>query len=592
MSLSELSFDQLNLNPQVLEAVTKAGYKEPSPIQVQTIPILLSGNDVLGMAQTGTGKTAAFALPCLSNLDLKNASPQVMVLAPTRELAIQVADSFVKYGAFMKGLKVQCLYGGQSYGEQLRALRAGVHVIVGTPGRIMDHMRRKTLNLEQLKCLVLDEADEMLRMGFIDDVEWILEQTPKNCQMALFSATMPKEIRTIANRYMKDAEHVTIKSKTATVVAIEQLGVIVKGFQKAEALVRVLESETFDGMIIFARTKTATLEVCDLLKSHGHQCAALNGDIPQNQREQIIQDLKKGHSDIVVATDVAARGLDVERISHVINYDIPTDHETYVHRIGRTGRAGRSGKAILFVKPTERRMLRTIEQATRQSITLIDMPSAKAVNEKRIEKFKAIIQEALSSEKLGYFENLVEDFHQNMDLDYKQIAVGLLKLIDQAKPLQCKELHVIRSKDFDDRDRSRGRGRDRDFSDSKQRPRRGDFKANARDGMERYRVEVGRDHGVRPGNIVGAIANEIDMNSSNIGQIDIHSDYTTVDLPKGLSQGAIDILKKVWVAGQQLRISTYSQGERGVRPGRRDFKSSKDKPKKLKRYQNPAYEQA
>ncbi|MGB5677281.1 MAG: DEAD/DEAH box helicase, partial [Gammaproteobacteria bacterium] len=377
------AFDQLALNKPLLAVLNEVGYETPSPIQAQTIPLILQGKDVLGQAQTGTGKTAAFALPLLSRLDLKQKDPQVLVLAPTRELAIQVAEAFQKYASHMKGFHVIPIYGGQDYRGQIRALQRGVHVVVGTPGRVMDHMRRGTLKLGKLSALVLDEADEMLRMGFIEDVEWILEQTPPHRQIALFSATMPQQIRRIATEYLNEPEQITIKSKTTTVDTIRQRFWPVSGVHKLDALTRILEAEPFDAMIVFVRTKIATSELSEKLEARGYASAPLNGDIAQTQRERTITQLKNGKLDIIVATDVAARGLDVERVSHVINYDIPYDTEAYVHRIGRTGRAGRQGDAILFVAPREKRLLSAIEKATRKKIEIMELPTTELINDKR-----------------------------------------------------------------------------------------------------------------------------------------------------------------------------------------------------------------
>lgn len=397
------SFDNLALSQPILKVLDDVGYEVPSPIQAKTIPLISEGRDVLGQAQTGTGKTAAFALPILSSLDLKQKDPQVLVLAPTRELAIQVAEAFQKYARHLKGFHVLPVYGGQDYRGQIRALNRGVHVVVGTPGRVMDHMRKGTLKLNKLKTLVLDEADEMLRMGFIDDVEWILDQIPEQRQIALFSATMPQQIRRIANKYLNNPEHVTIKDKTATAETIRQRFWMVKGVHKLDALTRILEAEQFDGMIVFVRTKTATVELADKLQARGHAAAALNGDIAQNQRERTIAHLKNGKLDILVATDVAARGLDVSRISHVINYDIPYDTEAYVHRIGRTGRAGKEGDAILFVAPRERRLLFAIEKATRKKIDVMQLPSTHEINDRRITRFYTMLVSNLDTKALHTF---------------------------------------------------------------------------------------------------------------------------------------------------------------------------------------------
>jgi len=430
-----ISFSDLNLAEPILRALTDVGYETPTPIQARTIPLLLEGRDVLGQAQTGTGKTAAFALPILSNIDLSLTDPQVLVLAPTRELAIQVAEAFHKYAEHLKGFHVLPVYGGQEYGGQLRMLKRGVHVVVGTPGRVMDHMRKGSLKLHSLKCLVLDEADEMLRMGFIDDVEWILEQTPSERQVALFSATMPAPIRRIAQKYLNDPVEVTIKAKTTTVDTIRQRYWIVGGSHKLDILTRILEVEPFEGMLIFVRTKTMTLELAEKLQARGYSASALNGDMVQQQRERTVDQLKAGTLNIVIATDVAARGLDVERISHVINYDIPSDTESYVHRIGRTGRAGRSGEAILFVSPREKNMLYSIEKATRKKIELMELPSTEIINDKRIAKFKQRISDTIAAEDLAFFTRLVEQYCREHDVPELDAAAALAAMVQGDTPL-------------------------------------------------------------------------------------------------------------------------------------------------------------
>ncbi len=433
------AFNQLALKKPLLLALDEVGYETPSPIQAQTIPLLLEGKDVLGQAQTGTGKTAAFALPILSNLDLKQKDPQILVLTPTRELAIQVAEAFQKYATHMKGFHVLPVYGGQDYRGQIRALKRGVHVVVGTPGRVMDHMRRGTLKLANLSTLVLDEGDEMLRMGFIDDVEWILEQAPSDRQIALFSATLPQQIRRIATRYLNEPVEITIKVKTTTADGIRQRFWPVSGVHKLDALTRILEAEPFDGMLIFVRTKTATVELSKKLEARGYASTPLNGDIAQNQRERTIEHLKKGKLDIIVATDVAARGLDVERISHVVNYDIPNDTEAYVHRIGRTGRFGRQGDAILFVTPREKRMLHAIEKATRKKIEIMDLPSTELINDKRIARFKQRITDTLATEELGLFSQLIEQYQQEHNVPAVEIAAALAQLFQGDIPLLLKK---------------------------------------------------------------------------------------------------------------------------------------------------------
>ncbi len=430
-----ITFRELALSEPVLAALDAVGYESPSPIQAATIPPLLEGRDMLGQAQTGTGKTAAFALPILSKIDLDQRPPQALVLAPTRELAIQVAEAFQKYAAKLPGFHVLPIYGGQSYVPQLAALKRGVHVVVGTPGRIIDHMERGTLDLSQLKTLVLDEADEMLRMGFIDDIETILQKTPDTRQTALFSATMPSQIRRIAQTYLKSPAEVTIKSKTSTATNIRQRYWLVSGANKLDALTRILEAESFDGMIIFARTKAGTQELADKLEARGFSAAALNGDMEQRARERVVARLKSGDLDIVVATDIAARGLDVERISHVFNYDIPTDTESYVHRIGRTGRAGRSGEAILFVAPRERHLLRAIERATRQTVEQMSLPTVATVNDQRITRFMQRIDESLAAGGLDIFRNLVERYERERNIPAVEVAAALARLAQGTSPL-------------------------------------------------------------------------------------------------------------------------------------------------------------
>ncbi len=453
------AFNQLALNKSLLKALDEVGYETPSPIQAQTIPLLLEGRDIIGQAQTGTGKTAAFALPLISNLDIKQKDPQILVLAPTRELAIQVAEAFQKYARHVTGFHVLPVYGGADYSGQIRALKRGVHVVVGTPGRVMDHIRKGTLNLGKLRALVLDEADEMLRMGFIDDVEWILEQTPQERQIALFSATMPQQIRRIATKYLNNPEQVTIKTKTTTVDTIRQRFWPVSGLHKLDALTRILEAEDFDGMIVFVRTKNSTVELAEKLEARGYAATALNGDIAQNQRERTIKNLKAGKLDILVATDVAARGLDVDRISHVVNYDVPYDTEAYVHRIGRTGRAGREGDAILFVAPREKRMLNAIERATRKKIEIMELPSTELINDKRIAKFKQSISDTLANEDLSMFSQLIEQYQQEHNIPALEIAAALAKQLqgDADFLLTNKPQRKAKSRDdWDSEDRSSG----------------------------------------------------------------------------------------------------------------------------------------
>ncbi len=546
------TFADFGLIDAVLAAVNDVGYETPTPIQIPTIPHLLAGRDVVGQAQTGTGKTAAFALPLLSRLDLKLAEPQVLVLTPTRELAIQVAEAFQSYASHLKGFHVLPVYGGQDYAGQLRQLKRGVHVIVGTPGRLMDHMRRGTLRLGSLKTVVLDEADEMLRMGFIEDVEWILGQTPAARQVALFSATMPSVIRRIAKQHLRDPAEITIKLRTTTAETIHQRYWVVTGVHKLDALTRLLETEPFDAVLVFVRTRIAAVELAERLQARGYATSALNGDMPQKQREQTIARLKSGALDILVATDVAARGLDVERISHVINFDIPNDTEAYVHRIGRTGRAGRSGEAILFVAPRERHMLRAIERATRQQIEPMELPSAEAVNDKRIAKFTQRITDTLGTQDLAFFRDLMVRYQQQHDADPIDIAAALAQMVQGEKPLLIKDVITF---DKRARDSARAERDDEHPKNGRKPPRTPSVEFAPGAGKELFRVEVGRSHGVQPKNLVGAIANEAGVASANIGRIEIYDDHSTIELPEGMPKDIFMLLKKVWVSGRQLSIS-------------------------------------
>ena len=583
------SFANLSLKPPLTRTLDALGYELPTQIQAQAIPLILAGRDLIGQAQTGTGKTAAFALPILSNLDLKKKDPQVLVLAPTRELAIQVAEAFKSYAGQMKAFHVLPVYGGQEYGAQTRALQRGVHVVVGTPGRVMDHMRRGNLKLDGLTTLVLDEADEMLRMGFIEDVEWVLEQAPAERQIALFSATMPAPIRKITQRFLRDPALITVEGKSTTVDTIRQRYWPVTGTHKLDALTRILEAETFDAMLVFVRTKTATLEVAEKLEARGYRATALNGDIAQKNRERIIDQLKAGKLDIVVATDVAARGLDVERISHVINYDIPHDTEAYVHRIGRTGRAGREGDAILFVAPRERRMLQAIEKATRREIELMELPSTDMVNNRRIEKFKQRISDTLAEEDLALFRGLIEQYRDEHDVDPLDIAAALAKQVQGRAPFLLSGKSVAppafdKHRDEPGAERKPRRKERHGGADDERKPRRD--RAEARDrapeaGMDRYRIEVGHAHKVKPGNIVGAIANEADIDSKFIGRIEIFDDHSLVDLPEGMPKELLKLLRKVRVAGQQLNMSLVG-GKRevaGKKPAASAPRASRPKPK-------------
>jgi ATP-dependent RNA helicase DeaD len=582
------SFRDLGLSDEVLLALADVGYESPSPIQAQTIPVLLSGKDMLGQAQTGTGKTAAFALPALTKIDLARHEPQVLVLVPTRELALQVSEAFLRYAAHLKGFHVLPIYGGQSYQPQLNALRRGVHVVVGTPGRVIDHMNRGTLKLSGLTLLVLDEADEMLRMGFIDAVESILEQTPPQRQVALFSATIPAPIRRIAAKHLRAPVEVTIKSKTSTATNIRQRYWMVSGMHKLDALTRILEAETFDGMLVFTRTKQATVELAEKLEARGFAAAPLNGDIAQPLRERTVARLKAGQIDILVATDVAARGLDVDRISHVVNYDVPYDTESYVHRIGRTGRAGRTGEAILFIAPRERNMLRAIERATRQVIEPMNLPSVDAVNTLRIAKFKQRIAESIAKGDGNLYRPVLEQLETESGMALIDIAAALASLSQGSTPLLLAQKaerpadsyspHRERdSRREETREPRRERPAAQERAATQERPAAperpaGREPSRARDShreerprksgpaqMETFRIEVGSVHGIKPGNIVGAIANEADIEGVHIGRVDIREDHSYVDLPEGMPKEIFKQLQKVRVAGRELRISRVSE---------------------------------
>lgn len=639
------NFSELDLPDTVLRALLDVGYETPTPIQSRTIPPLVEGRDLLGHAPTGTGKTAAFALPILSRLDLNAKGVQALVLAPTRELAIQVAEAFSKYAKYMKNMRVLPIYGGQDYTGQLKQLSRGVNIVVGTPGRIMDHMRRGTLKLDNLKTLVLDEADEMLRMGFIDDVEWILEQAPSERQMALFSATMPTVIRRIAAKHLNNPAEITIEGRITSAATIRQRFWLVSGLHKLDALTRILEAEPFDGMLVFVRTRTATVEVAEKLTARGFAASAMNGDMPQKQRELMVDKLKKGQLDILVATDVVARGLDVQRISHVINYDIPSDTEAYVHRIGRTGRAGRAGDAILFVTQRERRLLGSIEHATRQKIEPLQLPTVEMVNNKRIADFKQRISDTLATGELAYLQRLAEEFSRDHDVPPERVAAALAKMCMGDQPL------LLNGKDQEDSPRQRkDRNREKTLShpaeaadgspaagtthkttafksarkttaapdtapvnpvDSKpagnkaaraakperkqpdtiepidakpvidrtvqpesRAARRRTNEATAIE-MERFRVEVGEQHGVKPENIVGAIANEAGLDAEFIGRIVINTDHSLVELPSGMPKFLLKDLKRVWVCNQKLDISRVSSSQ-----GRIESVSAPDTKKK------------
>jgi ATP-dependent RNA helicase DeaD len=610
-----LTFSELGLSDAVLKSLKDVGYEIPSAIQAATIPILLEGKDVVGLAQTGTGKTAAFALPILSRLDLSQKSPQALVLAPTRELALQVCEAFEKYASHMKGVHVLPVYGGQGYGVQLSALRRGVHIVVGTPGRIMDHLEKGTLDLTELKYLVLDEADEMLKMGFAEDVETILADTPTDKQVALFSATMPAQIRRISKQYLNEPEEITIKNKTTTSSTITQRYLMVSYPQKVDALTRILEVENFEGMIIFTRTKNETETLAEKLRARGYSAMAINGDVPQATRERTVEQLKSGKLDILVATDVAARGLDVERISHVVNFDIPIDTESYVHRIGRTGRAGRSGAAISFVTPRERRLLDAIERATRQPLTQMQLPSVEDVNVTRLARFDDAITEALAqSELIHQFREIIGHYIEHHDVPEVDVAAALAVVAQGDSPLLLsaederaqryeRELQTRRDRaDRGDRsdlggrggrnDRGRGSSREDRFNREDRAPRE---RFNRDDRTERperrsrennqpmgsYRIEVGKRHKVEPRQIVGALANEGGLNRQDFGAIKILPDHSIVELPANLGREVFNRLENTRISGKliELRADQHGSGRREERIDRDDRPARKPRHK-------------
>jgi len=546
---------------ELLEGLDALGFREPSPIQKAAFPELLLGRDLVGQAQTGTGKTAAFGLPLLERLDLSQRTPQVLVLTPTRELALQVAEAITSYAAHLRGVKVLAIYGGADFRDQIQQLRRGVHIVVGTPGRVMDHMRQSTLDLSGLRSLVLDEADEMLRMGFIDDVEWVLEQLPTERQVVLFSATMPNEIRRISQKYLRDPAEITIRTKASDGRRIRQRYLMVNAPQKLEALERVLEAERSEGTIIFARTKAITLTVAESLEQHGYEVAVLNGDVPQNLRERTIERLRDGRVDVLVATDVAARGLDVERISLVINYDIPFDGEAYVHRIGRTGRAGRSGDAILFLTPRERRFLGGLERATAQPIEAMEVPSNATINQHRLDLMRQRLTERLESpsgsdEERALMAEILQRVAQEQSCSGEELALAALQLSLRGKPLLLEgQENWGTPRNGRDRDRprdgERGRPGERSPRSGTNEPADGPPEAH----MERFRIEVGWRDRVKPGNIVGAIANEAGLNGRSIGRIHIFDTHSTVDLPRGMPDDVFNGLRNLKVMNRELRIS-------------------------------------
>ncbi|WP_035932631.1 DEAD/DEAH box helicase [Knoellia aerolata] len=561
------TFSDLGLDDRVVRALKDIGYETPSPIQAMTIPGLLAGRHVVGLAQTGTGKTAAFALPILSRLDLKQKTPQALVLAPTRELALQVCEAFEKYASRMPGVHVLPVYGGQGYGVQLSALRRGVHIVVGTPGRIMDHLEKGTLDLSELRFLVLDEADEMLKMGFAEDVETILADTPAEKHVALFSATMPSQIRRISKKYLTDALEITVERKATTTPNITQRYLIVSYPQKVDALTRILEVENFEGMIVFVRTKNETEMLAEKLRARGFSAAAINGDVAQVQRERTVAQLKSGKLDILVATDVAARGLDVERISHVVNYDIPTDTESYVHRIGRTGRAGRSGDAISFVTPRERYLLKAIEKATRTTLTEMPLPTVEDINATRLVRLDDRITTALGSSELDEYRDVIAHYVREHDVPEADVAAALAIVLQGDEPMLL-EPEPVRPprRDRDDRGPSRDRddrgGGRFDRSGGGARGERGSRGSSGP--MATYRIAVGRRHKVEPRQIVGALANEGGLGRQDFGHIDIRADHSLVELPATLPPGTEAKLRGTRISGQLIELT--ESRERSSRP--------------------------
>ena len=569
----EVGFNALGLPARILKAVEALGYETPSPVQERCIPALMEGRDVLGQAQTGTGKTAAFALPLLARLNRKARKPQVLVLTPTRELAIQVAEAFERYAGGMPGFQVLPIYGGASYVPQLRGLQRGVHVVVGTPGRVMDHIRRGSLELDELRTLVLDEADEMLKMGFLEDVQWILEHVPAERQTALFSATMPPAVQRIAEDHLGDPEVIRIEARSRPADTIRQRVLRVHGPHKFEALTRVLELGEHDGMIVFVGTKNQAAEVAERLSIQGFAAAALSGDVNQANRERIVEKLKKGRLDLLVATDVAARGLDVDRISHVVNYDMPKDPEVYVHRIGRTGRAGRTGEAILFVKPREQHFLRALDRAAGQPMETMKLPTGDELTQMRVTRFRAQIEAAKDSGKLDFHRELAAEMLDGEDVDVLGLIAGLIKVAEGDSPLQVTQesQHQGRNSAIEWDEGENGRGRKPKKNVRNERFERGPRKDRGMKpperGMDRFRIEVGYKHGVGPSSIVGAICNEAGLEGRHVGRIEIYDTHSTVDLPSGMPKEIFDSLKKTRVQNQPMRISRdRGPGKGGKRP--------------------------
>ncbi|RYP83899.1 DEAD/DEAH box helicase [Nocardioides guangzhouensis] len=577
------TFADLGLDQGVLDALRAVGYETPSPIQAATIPPLLDGRHVVGLAQTGTGKTAAFALPLLSRLDLAQATPQALVLTPTRELALQVSEAFEKYAARLRGVHVLPVYGGQGYGVQLSALRRGVHIVVGTPGRIMDHLEKGTLDLSELRFLVLDEADEMLKMGFAEDVETILADTPDDKQVALFSATMPAQIRRISKKHLTDPVEITVKNRTTTAANIAQRYLMVSYPQKVDALTRILEVENFEGMIVFVRTKNETETLAEKLRARGFSAAAINGDVAQAQRERTVNQLKAAKLDILVATDVAARGLDVERISHVVNYDIPTDTESYVHRIGRTGRAGRSGDAISFVTPRERYLLKAIEKATRQPLTPMQLPTVEDINVTRLARFDDAITEALATERVSFFRDVVSHYVREHNVPEVDVAAALAVVLQGDEPLLLEDEPAPPARERRGDRPERGERGDR--GPRRDRPQRG----GSGGPLAPYRISVGKRHKVEPRQIVGALANEGGLGRSDFGRIDIRGDHSIVELPRELPSGTEDALRGTRISGKliELRPAAATEAEHRPRHDRGTDRGYDDRPRKKPRHKRP-----
>ncbi|MFT5163395.1 MAG: ATP-dependent RNA helicase DeaD [Alteromonadaceae bacterium] len=567
-----VTFADLNLSPETLKAVGELGYESPSPIQAATIPLILNNQDIIGQAQTGTGKTGAFALPVLSQIDLEQRLPQVIVMCPTRELAIQVSEAFQAYARYIKGFHVLPIYGGQAYGQQISALKRGVHVVVGTPGRVLDHLNKGTLKLTGIKTLILDEADEMLRMGFIEDIETIMDAAPSDCQKTMFSATMPAPIAKIARKYLRNPQEVKIASKTSTVERIDQQFLMLRNNQKLDALTRILEAEEYEGCIIFVRTRSLTTELSEKLEARGHAVSPINGDMNQAAREQTIRRLKSGQLDIVIATDVAARGLDVERITLVINYDIPLDTEAYVHRVGRTGRAGRTGKAILLTTPREKRLLFAIERATNQKLTSMPVPSSEMIAQRRADNFSAQVAEVMSANPLQFYQEFSAKLQEQLEVSESELAAALIFMAQERNPLQV-DAEDFQSMDVYRNERDeRGGGRDDRGGRERDRGDRGGERGGERGGRDRqrddsnkqtYRLEVGREHGVQVSDIVGAIANEARINAKEIGRIKLNDNFSTVDLPKGLEASVLDHLRKVQIRKRQIDITAVEGGHGG-----------------------------